>query len=164
MGAEWGTWRIEATHTSIFSSAGFFLWGEDFGRKFDHSLPACTFFLFWSGDYTVHANITLSCQDQSTVAQSAEMTVAKCSLTSCVWACFWISSHTMPGTIIVSPLRLRWVKGVCVFRYNLPPALLAEWLGSFTCHWSNKGVEQTLNKSQHTKLTLEKKDPKHARD
>ena len=27
---------------------------------------------------------------------------------------------------IVSPLRLRWVKGVCMFRCNLPAALLAE--------------------------------------
>ena len=27
---------------------------------------------------------------------------------------------------IISPLRLRWVKGVCVFRCNLPPALLVE--------------------------------------
>ena len=36
-------------------------------------------------------------QDQSTVAQWAEMTVVKCSLTSCVWACFHIGSHTMPG-------------------------------------------------------------------
>ena len=40
---------------------------------------------------------------------------------------------------------------------NLPPALWAEWLGSFTCHCGNTGVEQTPNKSQHTKLTLEKK-------
>ena len=43
------------------------------------------------------------------------------------------------------------------FRYNLPPALLLEWPGSFTCHCSNIGVEQAPNKSQHTKLTLEKK-------
>ena len=47
--------------------------------------------------------------------------------------------------------------GVCVFRCNLPPALLAEWLGSFTCHCSNTREEQTPNKSQHRKLTLEKK-------
>ena len=39
---------------------------------------------------------------------------------------------------------------------QVPPALLADWLGSFTCHCSNTGVEKTLNKSQHTKLTLEK--------
>ena len=34
------------------------------------------------------------------------------------------TSHIQLG--IVSSLRLRWVKGVCVFRCNLPPALLAE--------------------------------------
>ena len=36
------------------------------------------------------------CQDESTVAQRAETTVAKCFLTSCVWARFRIGSHTMP--------------------------------------------------------------------
>ena len=30
--------------------------------------------------------------------------------------------------------------------------------GSFMCHCGNKGVEQTANKSQRTKLTLEKKN------
>ena len=58
---------------------------------------------------------------------------------------------------IVSPLQLHWVKGVCVFRCDLPLALLAEWLGSFACHCGNTGVERTPNESQHTKLTLEKK-------
>ena len=60
-------------------------------------------------------------------------------------------------TAAVSPLRLRWVKGVCVFRCNPPSALLAEWPGSFTCHCGNTGVERTPSKSQHTKLTLGKK-------
>ena len=40
---------------------------------------------------------------------------------------------------IVSPLRLRWIKGVCVSRCNLPLALLAEWPGSLTCHYGNTG-------------------------
>ena len=44
-----------------------------------------------------------------------------------------------------------------MLRCNRPPALLVEWPGSFLCHCRNVGVEQTLNKSQHTKLTLEKK-------
>ena len=44
-----------------------------------------------------------------------------------------------------------------MFRWNLPPALLAERPGSFTCHCGNTGVERTPNKSHHTKLTLEKK-------
>ena len=38
-------------------------------------------------------------------------------------------------------------------------ALLAEWPGSFTCHCGNTGVERTPNRSQHRKLTLEKKIP-----
>ena len=59
---------------------------------------------------------------------------------------------------IVSPLWLHCVMGVCMFEHNMPPALLAEWLGSFTCHCIKAGVEQTPNKSQHTKLTLEKKN------
>ena len=58
---------------------------------------------------------------------------------------------------IVNPLRLRWVKGVCVFTCSQPPALLAEWPRSFTCHCGNTGVAQTQNKSQHSKLTPEKK-------
>ena len=38
-----------------------------------------------------------------------------------------------------------------MFICNLPPALLAEWPGSFTCHCSNRGVEQTLNLKLHLK-------------
>ena len=82
--------------------------------------------------------IPLLCPDQSTVAQQAEMTVTKCSLTSCMWR-FLIGSHTKPGQRHRQPFRLHWVKGVCMFRCNLPPALLAEWPGSFTCDCSNRG-------------------------
>ena len=49
------------------------------------------------------------------------------------------------------------MKGVCVFRCNLPPALLAEWPGSFMCHCNNMGWNGHQIKSQHRKLTLEKK-------
>ena len=63
----------------------------------------------------------------------------------------------MPGQWhIVGLLRLRSVKGVRMFRCNLQPALLEEWPGSFTCYFGNIGLERTPNKSQHTKLTLEK--------
>ena len=47
--------------------------------------------------------------------------------------------------------------GCCVFRCNLPLAPLEKWPGSFTCHCGNTGVKRTPNKSQHTKLTLDKK-------
>ena len=58
-------------------------------------------------------------------------------LMSCVWARFPDTLCQDRGT--VSPLRLCWVKGVWMFRCNLPPALLAEWPGSFKCHCCNTG-------------------------
>ena len=78
-----------------------FLACEDFGRVFDHSFPACAFcvcvLFFFFKWRLAHAHKFHSLwQDQSTVAQQAEMTVAKRSLKSCVWAHFWIGSHTMP--------------------------------------------------------------------
>ena len=53
---------------------------------FDNSFPTCAFFF--------HFCHSLG-QDQSTIAQPAEMTVAECSLMSCVLARFLIGSHTM---------------------------------------------------------------------
>ena len=45
----------------------------------------------------------------------------------------------------------------CVFSCNLPPALLAEWQGSFTCYCSlTRRWSGYRNKSRHRKLTLEK--------
>ena len=64
---------------------------------------------------------------------------AACELVSCYLPTLCLDSS------IVSPLQLHWVKGVCMFRCNLPPALLAEWSGSFTCHCSDMGVEQIPN-------------------
>ena len=64
-------------------------------------------------------------------------------------------SHCLDSSII-SPLLLCWIKGVCMFRCNLPLVLLAQWPGSFMCYCGNTGVDRALNKSQHTELTLEK--------
>ena len=49
------------------------------------------------------------------------------------------SFSTLCLDIIVNPLRNRWVRDVYVLKWNLPPALLAEWPGSFTCHCGNTG-------------------------
>ena len=77
---------------------GFFLTYEDLGRMFDHSFPVCAFFSFFLKWRLAHTHkFHSSGQDQSTVAQPAEMTVAMCFLTSCKWAHFQIGSHTMPG-------------------------------------------------------------------
>ena len=104
----------------------------------------------------MYTNSTLY-QNQSLVAQRAERTVAKCSLTRDMWACFHIHSNTKPGQWQSQPAPTSLGQG-CGFRCNLPPALLAEWLGSFTCHCGGTVVEWTPNKSQCTKLTLESRD------
>ena len=43
----------------------------------------------------------------------------------------------------VSPLRHGWIKGVCVFRCNLPPALLAKWPGSLRATAVTRGETDT---------------------
>ena len=40
------------------------------------------------------------------------------------------------GSDIVKPLQLHWVKGVCMFQCNLPPAFLTE------CHCGNKIIQE----------------------
>ena len=60
-----------------------------------HSSPALFFFLKWRLART-HEFHFLG-QDQSTIAQWPEMTVAECFLSSCMWAHFLIGSHTVPG-------------------------------------------------------------------
>ena len=59
---------------------------------------------------------------------------------------------------IVSSPRLRWVKGVCAFRCNLPPALWQNGRGLLRATAVTRGWERTPpNESQHRKLNLEKK-------
>ena len=52
---------------------------------------------------------------------------------------------------IVSPLWLDcWVKGVCMFRCNLPPILLAEWVA---CEFVSL-IDCHIMPSQHSQATL----------
>ena len=57
--------------------------------------------------------------------------------------------HSQPTSISLGQVC------ICVI-CNLPPPLLAEWPGSFTCHCSNMGMEQTPNKNKLRELTVEK--------
>ena len=81
-------------------------------RILGESFPSCAFFFFFfkSGDQFARTNSSLEARDESTVSQQAETTVDKRSLSRGVCAA-------------VSPLLLRWVKSICVFRYNPPPSL-----------------------------------------
>ena len=78
-----------------------------------HSPSALFIFLKWR---LVRAHLfhTLG-QDQSTVAQRAETRIAERSLTSACESVSWKVLTLCLDSGIVNPLRLRWVKGVCVF-------------------------------------------------
>ena len=128
-----------------FSSPGF--WEND------NSFPACASFFFsflklrWGLTDCFHS----LGQDQSTVAQSVELTVAKCSLMSMCELISWYVPHYAWG--MVSPLWLHWVEDVCVFRCNLPPKLLAEWPGSFTCHCRHISINSPVLYQQAVPVT-----------
>ena len=65
-----------------------------------HSPPA----LFFLSQKLARAHLFHSlCEDQSTVAQRVETTVAECSLTCCVWVRFRICSYTMCGQRFSQP-------------------------------------------------------------
>ena len=75
--------------------------------------------------------------------------------TSAISACFvytiqpcTMSHHFMQSHIIMY--------GTCMLRCNLPPAILAEWPGSFLCYCCTMGEEWIL-KYKHWKLTMENK-------
>ena len=132
---------------------------EDFERMFDASFPTCVFFKYFFFKVEI-SSCTLIPIFRPGSVHSGSATWDNCDqvfLDKLGVSSFLIGSHTMPGQWHSQPNQHRWVKGVCVFRCNLSPALLAEWLGSFMCHCGNTGVERTRTKSRHTKLILEKK-------
>ena len=62
------------------------------------------------------------------------------------------SMHQVTASLHSKPHR----QGVCVFSRNLPPALLAEWLGSFRCYCGDTGVEHRYrNKASAQKADKE---------
>ena len=126
----------------------------------DHSSPACTLFFCFLFCFEVEiSSRTIIPLFMPGPVHSGSASWHDCGRTFLdklrVSSFSLMGSHIILG--IVSPLRLRCVKGVCVFRFHLPPALLAALPGHFTCHYGNTGVERTPNKNQHTKLTQEKK-------
>ena len=142
------------THTYI-GGGGFFHACENFGRMLDFSFPTCAFFFFLV-EISSHKLIPLfspgsvyrgsASWDDCDRVFPEELRVSS----------FLVRFLNCLDSSKVRPLWLRWVKGVCVFRCNLTPALLAEWPGSCTSHCGDTGVERTPNKSQHMSW-LEKK-------
>ena len=80
-----GFWLVawKNTDTACWLFPRFQAFGIGGGEGVSHSFPVCTFLSFLFFKALAHQFHYLG-QDQSTMAQQAEMTVAKCSLMSCV--------------------------------------------------------------------------------
>ena len=94
--------NVNLDKTTMLISGCFFLACEDFGTMFDYSFPSCAFFFFFFffNKVEISSRTLIPLFRPGSVhvaAQRAEMTVAKCSLTSCVWARVRIGYQTMPG-------------------------------------------------------------------
>ena len=109
------------SHTFGSDGGGCFHACEHFGRMIENLFPACAFFFFFfsvessSGTLiplfrpgSVHSGLA-SCDDCGRVINR-----------------FLIVPTLCLDSGIVSPIRLRWVNGACVFGCNLSPALFKE--------------------------------------
>ena len=67
---------------------------------------------------------------------SGVLSVAGATLNCCCFSMFCVQCTTMHH---VTSCKKPYTSGACVFSCNLPPALLAERPGSFTCYCSNTG-------------------------
>ena len=76
--------NAQSTTNQVVVVVAFFLLARvGGGGRFDVSFPACAVYYFKRRSARAHEFHFLD-QDQSTVAQRAEMTVAECSLTGCL--------------------------------------------------------------------------------
>ena len=126
----------------------------DFVFLMNRPLPVL-FFFFFKVEISLRTPVQFLSQDKSTVAQRAKMTGRAFPDELPVSSFLWEVPTLMPGQHSqTTPTSLG--QGCMRVWCNLPPALSAEWLRSWTCHSGNTGVERTPNKSQHRKLTLVK--------
>ena len=92
-------WPAPGLQERTFDDDGFSPTGTDLGGRFDDSFvpaPFFFFFFFFLVEISSHTPISLG-QDQSTVAQQAKTTVAKCSLQVVCELISLIDHRTMPG-------------------------------------------------------------------
>ena len=82
-----------------------------------------------------------------------------CCMAGTMWNCCCLSASSVYTIQSFTSLQRHFIQShigrVCVFSCILPPAFLAEWPGSFTA--VTRGWNGYWSKSQHRKLTLEKK-------
>ena len=128
-----------STHTSSIWPVALSLhaWGGG-GGGWAWPIVTYTFFLNW-----ISAHIPVPLLGQGSV-HSGSVSWDDCGQEFLGKSCvslfpWWVLTLCLDSTI--SPLWLQWVIGVHVFHYNLPPALLAQWRGSFMLYWGGMETE-----------------------
>ena len=90
----------------------------------DHTLLQCMFFIHGSG---------------------VLIALFGCCMAGATWNCCHLGASSVYTIQPCTSLQYHFIQShigrVCVFSCNLPPALLAEWPGSFMCYCGNTGVE-----------------------
>ena len=85
-------WQKPFLHFSVLYNSWLWWWLfphlQGFGGKVQQFIPCLHYLIFLKWRSACEYRIDFSGQDQSTVAQKAEMTVAECSLMSCMWTHF----------------------------------------------------------------------------
>ena len=130
----WLSWVLFHSDASRHAALLLFLFPlsscKDAGGKVRRFIPRLRFFEnFYRGDQLEHINSTLYASIGLQWLSELRRLLPSLPLRFACELVSLIGSHTIPDNI-VSPLRLYWVKEVCVNRYTLPSAFLAEWPGS----------------------------------
>ena len=138
----------------VVCACGFFLVCGDSGRLLKDSFPACAFFFFFKVEIRLRTLLPLLGQDQSTMAQQAEMTVAES------WDSLLVEHQTCDRMVASSnPGRnsrrifFSRVNFVCWFLFSdCSTPLLLQWHIKYPGH-STKSACGRLHLNTHTPLT-----------
>ena len=114
-------WTVN--NKQILISGGFFV-ARILGGRFIDSFPTCPIFSFLNGDQLVHTNSTLYARIGP--QWLSELRRLWPSVPWHATSLFSLLILMLCLDSIVSLLRLPWVKDICMFRCNLPLALLTE--------------------------------------
>ena len=116
---------------------GFFLACRNIGRFFDHSFPACFFFFFFFLKWRLVRIHSLG-QVQSTVAQRAETTIAKSSLT--MW--MYETQSNVTALLAYRPPAVSLVLSLGRQREHVP--LVPNFKLALTCDRQKKTLDNLL--------------------
>ena len=105
-------------------------------------LCVCTLVVYDSESVT---NFT---HHSSNIHRSEYTALFGCYMAGATWNCCRLGAYSVYTIQPCTTLQCHFIRTrirrmhVCLFSCNLPPALWAEWAGSFTCYCGNTGVER----------------------